>query len=448
MIKNGVVVDLSDEVKLSQNLLKDNLKMKICYKYEWNIPIQNDTYISIHSADGKVSEKTAYSASGIVVEVGNDITSIFIGSYVAVFGISDCGTDETYVIANIRNVCVLDADVSMKAAALSGMGAQYINVLKQMNMPIGSKVAVCVKNTGLWHEILASFGYTEVTTEADYFLTDDIINNNSMFVPGADWGDGTVYLGKRIYPVAYISNCVKDNVEVFIECLKSGKIDIEKLIRKAGIKTLSEPDNNKNTIIDLSSALRVTEKDTDKIMSMLDENNIVIDNDGSVSYKFALDIIKKAKSKKNNVIIINSSTHTVFGVYANDLRKRTRPVIALSICAEGQNKAQSLFNAITKVNEWIACEPTTLTGNTDSSAVVVGYKDGSVATIRILPGNVSDFTELHWEGKTLIITASDVKGFGCIGSGINGVEVDNKISLECANARNDLILQVLGENRS
>jgi len=380
------------------------------------MPVPTDGQALIHAQDGTVGKHIAYSACGVVTEVSHGLRTAYKGSRVAVFGIADCPHSTEYIVAEEQ--CILITDTCAKTAALVGVGACYVNVAKLFKMPLGSKVCVDCGGLPLLGPVLEAIGYS-YSDIPDYTITDEVIKKLGGISPGADWMDESVSVGKRIYPYAYIHNTTKANVSTFLDAIQSGKLNAEIFKTQYEIIALS------------SEQVDQTEEDIKYTAEDLAAGFAFVDAAKHASYTEAIG--------KNSAVIYSDAVGRL-GSYAGDFMGRSMPAIVMRICPAGEDADQMMFEKLAELNEWIRSAPSSSARVADG-VVTVGYRDGSHATVHLVPGAALEHSELHWEGKSIIIDGDTVIGYSCAG---NLPPPAYKPRASCLKARAELFSSLFG----
>lgn len=97
-----------------------------------------------------------YSASGVITEIGNEVTSFKVGDKVAVYGAPYVGHRE-YLAVPQTLVAKVPESVSMKDAAMAGLGAIAIHGLRQARVQFGEIIVVV--GLGIYGQLIAQMAH-------------------------------------------------------------------------------------------------------------------------------------------------------------------------------------------------------------------------------------------------------------------------------------------------
>lgn len=114
--------------------------------------ISPGTELSMSESSTNEPVNIGYSASGIIVEVGNNVDNFEVGDQVAVYGAPYVG-HRSYLSVPKTLVARVPKNVSLKEASMSGLGAIAIHGLRQANLNFGEIVVVV--GLGIYGQLIA-----------------------------------------------------------------------------------------------------------------------------------------------------------------------------------------------------------------------------------------------------------------------------------------------------
>ncbi len=375
-MNNGIVVSLEHYTHEETPTQSRTVDVRLAYRFDWKQELAVDTCPLIHGVNEKPAKIGAFSAAGIVTGVGDGIASVFYGMPVVIVGPADVGLEAASVCADISCVTPIPVGLPLSHAALAGFGAYLVNIIKSTHMPLGSVCHIIAQNdSALSHMLqLCGFPLTDDIQSADYIFVEvaeaDIseARKNSVIVlygngscrlvrdtelsclcvstPGADWCDARRQDNRVVYPHAYVQNTVADNVTAFLELIGSEDTlptGFPAVIQIGNTATLS--------------------KESRKV-STFDGNQL--------------------------------------GNRADEFQRRIKPAMVAVCIPVSKDAAKDIESAMDMINGWLAQTPVTYT-ELNKKSMTLGYADGSVATIQLLPAQAKRHIEIHWEGKSLIL---------------------------------------------
>lgn len=142
--QNGNVVLREGE---KPTLLPRHVMVKTMYS-----AISPGTELSMTGSSKEEFVNIGYSASGVIVEVGNEVTNFKVGDQVAVYGAPYVGHRE-YLAVPQTLVAKVPASVDMKDASMAGLGAIAIHGLRQARVQFGEIVVVV--GLGIYGQLIA-----------------------------------------------------------------------------------------------------------------------------------------------------------------------------------------------------------------------------------------------------------------------------------------------------
>ena len=141
---NGKIVLREDE---KPSILSKQVLVKTLYS-----AISPGTELSMTSSSNDDYVNIGYSASGIIEEVGSEVTELKVGDKVAVYGAPYVGHRE-YLAVPQTLVTKVPESVCMKDASMAGLGAIAIHGLRQANVNFGEIVVVV--GLGIYGQLIA-----------------------------------------------------------------------------------------------------------------------------------------------------------------------------------------------------------------------------------------------------------------------------------------------------
>ena len=145
--KNGKIAMYEIEMPLSK---KDYLKIQTHYS-----AISPGTELSMGENSGKDLIELGYSASGIVIDCDEKTSGFKNGDIVAVYGAPYVGHKEYLMVP--KTLCAkVPANLSIKDAALAGLGAIAIHALRQAQLQFGETIIVV--GLGIYGQLISQIG--------------------------------------------------------------------------------------------------------------------------------------------------------------------------------------------------------------------------------------------------------------------------------------------------
>ena len=304
--------------------------------------------------------------------VKSSIHGFFKGTRVAAIGISNAGDKAEEITADIRVCTVIPDNIGDQTVLLAGFAAPWINMLKTEKPPMGSMIRVAGEGAEALCQLLRRSGYriAEEGERADYFFPADknatgegkrqIEWNDAC---GADWNDPRLFSTAFTFPPAYVNNCVLDNVRTFWEVSSGIAFDksvwpFDRIIGAAEESSLSS---------------RCYLPEDEEFLTLLKE--------------YKCDLVNRKKP-----ITIFVATPSVFGTH-----EAVRP--------------------IRMVLAWIGAAPSRINMDDDNRIMAVAFEDGSAATIQFTGNPACEQTQLHFDGKSIMIDKKGVHAYDCTGIG-------------------------------
>lgn len=446
MIRQIKPIELNDDMFFDDNIKMDQITVKVNYSLELEMFELNEQTVSIHGADSNENCIIAYSGSGIIIDGYSSNPQLYPGMRVSVIGFASCGIDEKIVFVNPKSIFQVPENISLKMAALSGLGLLFINALYISRPPLGSITAV----SGKWEQLLTSLlkntGYNVVGDNTNYKvdylyvtekggINENLLCENSKIIYcgttpefkikkeidtstvlklGADWGEPYSIDVKLKYPSGYVNNTMSKNIKTYFTLCEAKLLD-ETIMPMEELRIIAEEENYAVKNTEFKNIKAIHQLNVEDILKELHHSNLVIEDLEFVNIDDINKLLLGLLQGTNTIILRSKKTiHRLSGYY-KDVSSRKKPITAVITKSKDYTGTTKLTEAIAAIFELIGSMPLTLTTVREKSMYTIGFEDGSIGVINLIDSNINiDKIELHWEGKTLLVDENNIRSFGCI----------------------------------
>lgn len=335
----------------------------------WSVIIDAYCYIRIEDVTLFEKGKIPVAVTGTIEKVKNNSKGLFIGSRVIVLGTVEESCSIEKIEADIDNVYAIPNEISYRDATAAIKYICKINTILEQNAPLDSNYIVLSDNKE-FSSILDALGYNKSKKEdADIIISanaddENLIGrktnarliiwdetgktNQNEHLPGADW-NRLIGMDKNIkYPYEYIHTRIEKNLQILFSLLRCGKLEID----------------------NIDQIFEIKEEQREKI----ERHEIKVDE---------------------------------FKPYDAIIKCRKKPLIATYITNGGDG---DIRNLVEKINGIIGYNHRKITMSDDQKKCMIIYPDGSIASIIIVDRRDTNYTELHFDGITIV---SDGKCIHC-----------------------------------
>lgn len=404
-----------------------------------NLPLSDAT---IHSDEGVVGTPGACSCSGLVMDSAPDNRFITPHMRMLALGVSDSPPHSQMLKVPASQVYPVPEDVTLTQAAKAGPFLLYINAFRQADMPMGSVLAASGEGAEILKSLAQYLGYPwleekdGLAADAFFLLPGGRFNceqlrKNGKLVKvglperfdvdsrqeiqclqinslGADWADDLVQKGLRKYPGEYIPNRVEDNLSFYFA--HAAFFDSLPGIEVQSLKGELEPNIRKDQQ-PLTQALSPQEA-VEKLL--IGPVRLRISN--ALSIEQVRQLTSAADKNGHLLDVVFEEGVQLLGQYAGEVAGRRLPMTVLLTDQSSRDDLAQLLRLACIAQQWVGSLPVTANVARKHGLLTIGYQDGSVATLRLVPGSKAAFHgELHFEGKTLMVSRDEVKGYSLTG---------------------------------